>query len=633
MFCLLFHVSSILAQHRQHTVTKGQTITQIAQQYRITPYDIYRLNPEARNGIRENDVLIIPSATAPEQRQSTTHTVKAKETLFSISRQYDVPVDALRQANPQLVDGLKTGQVITIPGSSQIPVGPSQVPSKPVFHIVEAKETKFGIAKRYGLTVAELERMNPGIEHNLPVGYRLVLGTATSSADAIKPKPTVTEIYTPATTTTEVLHTTKRTPYANYEVKPQETMYSLTKMFELTEEELIRLNPILKDGVKVGMILKVPGKGSITIQKSTGFEDLTQSVSTGTRKQLVMLFPFNAGKIKGDTAKSVVERLKKDAFLNMTLDFYSGALMAIDSAKALGLNLDIRIYDSQESRSSSEIASVISRNNVAGADAVIGPFYQQYAEEAAQLLTDANVPVISPLSKEAGKALPNLFQSMPSPEVTRRAMMDYMMVRGGNIIFVADPKKVSNREFITLNYPAAKYAEVSEAGTLNADDLRAKLVKGVLNFVVLDTEKTGMILSTTNVLLNEMANHQIQLAIIEPNETLDFEEISMKRLTILKMLQPSLTRPNSGPEAMAFENAYRKVNKIFPNQYAVRGFDVTFDTILRLVQDKGFATSAMEDATQQMESKFKYMANGAGFINKGVYILQYNDDLTVTEAN
>ncbi len=633
-FTLLLTYGLAAQEHRRHTVAKGQTVTQIAQQYRITPYDIYRLNPEARNGIKENDVLVLPTTpVAAQQRPSAgTHTVKAKETLFSISKQYHITVEQLRAANPSVADGLKTGQVLTIPSAGAVlPASPAKGPEKPVFHIVAAKETKFGIAKRYGLTVAELERMNPGIEQNLPVGYRLVLGTASSAAE--KPEPSITEMMTPATTTTDVLHTTKKTAYANYEVKPQETLYSLSKTFQITEEELIRLNPILKEGVKTGMILKVPGKGSIVVQKATGFEDLSKSAAGNTRKKLVMLLPFNAQKIQGDTAKSVVERLKKDAFLNMTLDFYSGALMAIDSARSLGLNIDVSILDSEESKSSSGLGSLLSNPKVTSADAIIGPFYQQYAEKTAESLSQQNIPVISPLSKDPGRGLPNLYQSMPSTEMMRRAMMDYMMAKGGNIIIVADPKKVSNREFITANYPSAKFAQVSEGGTLSGDNLRSLLVKGMLNYVVLDTEKTGMILSATNVLLNEMANHQIQLAIIEPNETLDFEEISMKRLTILKMLLPSLTRPNATPEAQVFEKSYREKNKIYPNQYAVRGFDVTFDTMLRLVQDKGFAASAAEDATQQVESKFSYFASGEGIVNKGVYILQYNEDLTVTEAN
>jgi len=416
-------------------------------------------------------------------------------------------------------------------------------------------------------------------------------------------------------------------------------MFSLSQMFDITQEELMTLNPTLKDGVKVGMILKVPGKGSMVMQPSPShsdskFADLTKTIKNQEKKKLVLLLPFNAAKIQGDTLKTMAIRLKKDAFLNMTLDFYSGALMAIDSAKTLGLNIDVRIFDSEESKVSSNVAAIVEKNNLAGADAIIGPFYQQYVEKVAELVGKNNVPVISPLSKDSGKPFANLYQSMPPSEFTKAAMFDFMMAKNGNIVVVSDPKRLSNKEFITKNYPSAKFAIITETGAVDIENLKSLFVKDKMNYVVMDSEKTGMILSTTNMLLNEMVNFQIQLVIIEPNETLDFDEISMKRLTILKLLYPSLTRENNSPEADSFENKYKEKNKIFPSQFAVRGFDVTFDTMLRLSQGKTFEASANEDKTEQVESKFEYSKKTTdGYLNKGVYILEYQEDLSVKQAN
>jgi hypothetical protein len=81
----------------------------------------------------------------------------------------------------------------------------------------------------------------------------------------------------------------------------------------------------------------------------------------------------------------MVERLKKDKFLNMTLDFYAGALIAIDSAKTMGLPIDVEIYDSQETKNSSAIASIVSSYKLQSANAVIGPFYQSNAANGAAL--------------------------------------------------------------------------------------------------------------------------------------------------------------------------------------------------------------------------------------------------------
>lgn len=327
-------------------------------------------------------------------------------------------------------------------------------------------------------------------------------------------------------------------------------------------------------------------------------------------------------------------RLKKDAFLNMTLDFYAGALMAIDSAKTLGLNIDVKIYDSQESKMSSNVVNVVNSNNIKSADAVIGPFYQQYVEKVAEILNDNNVAVISPLSKEIGKSYSNLFQAMPPADFAKTAIFDFMISKDGNIIVVSDPKRLTNKEFITRKYPGAKFVGLTENGALDVLSLKSLLVKDKMNYVVLDSERTGMILGTTNALLNEIANFQIQLAIIEPNETLDFEEISMKRLTILKMLYPSLTRDNDSAQAAIFEKEFKAINKIFPSQFATRGFDVTFDTMLRLAQGKSFEVSASQDKTEQVESKFEYARKDSeGYINKGIYIMEYQEDLSVKQVN
>ena len=101
---------------------------------------------------------------------------------------------------------------------------------------------------------------------------------------------------------------------------------------------------------------------------------------------MALLLPFNISKIESDTINSTQARLKKDKFLNLTLDFYSGALMAIDSAKVLGIDMDIEIYDSQETKNSSNAISIVTQNNLKNADAIIGPFYQTNVEKLAEFL-------------------------------------------------------------------------------------------------------------------------------------------------------------------------------------------------------------------------------------------------------
>jgi len=119
---------------------------------------------------------------------------------------------------------------------------------------------------------------------------------------------------------------------------------------------------------------------------------------------------------------------------------------------------------------------------------------------------------------------------------------------------------------------------------------------------------------------------------LEKNDAIDNEEVPLSRLTNLKMMYPSVTKSNMSAEGSIFEKNFKRKNNIFPNQFATRGFDVTFDVILRLFQEEGFVGAAAAKASEQVENKFVYEAVNGGNVNTGVYILQYNADLTLTVA-
>lgn len=670
LFSVVFTVAAKQEKYAKHTVVKGETINSIAQKYKVTPYDIYSLNPDSQNGIQLNSVLIIPStasvATVDTSQNTTqngnpsTHLVQPKETLFSLSKLYKVTIDAIKAANGDLLNnGLKIGQNIKIPASGD---GQNVVTSKPAdspkvvapvvlktvvpkptpkvdtangattYHVIESKETKYGISKKYSMTISELERLNPQIVSDFPIGLKLVVsGNTTASA--------VTEVKKPKVESAKPIVESSSTPTSSgkkyleeYVVRPKETATSIADNFGMTEQELVALNPELKRGIKQGMILRVPkGQRKEPVKKQQG--NLQNSINTNARKQLALLLPFNITKIESDTINSTQARLKKDKFLNLTLDFYSGALMAIDSAKVLGMNVDIKILDSQETKNSSNIVALIEQNNLQTMDAIIGPFYQSNVENLTEILEPTKTPVISPLSKDDGKKYSNLYQSMPSETLLRKSIFDFMRAKNGNIIAVVDTKKGSVTQYIKEMQPDVKIAGLSIKGTVVADSLQILFQKDKLNYVVLASESTGMILATTSAMLAAQKEYQVQLVILEPNETLDFDEIAMTRLTKLKLLYPSMSRPNETVEANQFDAKYKKINKIIPNQYAVRGFDITFDTLLRLSQDTTFEETILASSSEQIENKFDYVANTTfGYSNNGIYILYYDIDLTIKEA-
>ena len=150
----------------------------------------------------------------------------------------------------------------------------------------------------------------------------------------------------------------------------------------------------------------------------------------------------------------------------------------------------------------------------------------------------------------------------------------------------------------------------------------------------METENTGMVKSTIAAMISAMTTYKVQLVILEPNETLDTDEINFVNLTKLKLTYPSVNRENESPEALIFEKDFRKKNKINPSVFAVRGFDITFDTMMRLSQGKKYQETVDFKATEQIDNKFEYYKKeDGGYMNKGIYILYYDTDLTIKEAN
>jgi hypothetical protein len=405
-------------------------------------------------------------------------------------------------------------------------------------------------------------------------------------------------------------------------------------MSGLSQDEFLFLNPALANGVEIGMEIKVSEYAAIPKEVEIKKTYTSLSKNSNDRKKLVLLLPFNLSKIEGDTINSTAMRLKKDKFLNMTLDFYSGALMAIDSARSIGIPVDVKIFDSQETKNSSNISSINQENNLETADAIIGPFYQNNVEKTAELLSKNNVPVISPLSKDIGNSFPNLYQTIPTNETLKNAVFDFMRAKGGNVIAVVDKKKESVRQYIQQNHKEVQFATLLENGSLSPENLKSLFVKDKTNYVVMETANTVMIKSTMAVMMGVMTNYKVQLVILESNETLDTDEINFENLTKLHLMYPSITRKNESPEAKIFEKEYRKDNKISPSTYATRGFDITFDTMMRLSQNKSYQETADSIATEQVDNKFEYYKKeGGGYTNKGVYILYYDTDLIIKEAN
>ena len=272
LFTILLFTNVVLGQEilLKHTVAKGETITQIAQKYKTTPTDIYRLNSESQNGIKENQILTVPDI-ASQQKGKIIHVVGPKETIYGLATKYHVKVEELQKTNEStLTDGLKIGQELIIPEESSLKSNieamdqkTAAMNSSKIIHEVKAKESLFSIARTYNVSVRDLEQVNLElVKDGLRIGQNLVIPNKKKTLDG------KARIITGET----IFHT----------VLPKETKYSISKKYGITIEQLESQNPEIVNGLVEG------NKLAINVKKIKATNENEELMIALAEKQVVI---------------------------------------------------------------------------------------------------------------------------------------------------------------------------------------------------------------------------------------------------------------------------------------------------------------------------------------------------------
>ena len=190
-----------------HKVDEKETLYALSKRYGTTVDAIVQYNPTASAGLEVGQILKIPYTAPPKTKQQTggaggiIHVVSTKETMFSISKAYNVTVDEIKQWNNLPDNSLSIGQELVIKRkgtvTSSTPVI-SQSATRKSVHTVAQKETMFSIARQYGITVDQLKEWNNLGSNELSIGQTLFVA---QPAKGSTPAKTEKQETTPVTVT------------------------------------------------------------------------------------------------------------------------------------------------------------------------------------------------------------------------------------------------------------------------------------------------------------------------------------------------------------------------------------------------------------------------------------------------
>ena len=600
-----------------HKVKKRETLYSIGKLYGVTEDDIKRFNTQLyseqlkkRMKIRVPRFKEVEETGLPknlvEEQEIISYVVQPKETIWSLAHHYGLTIDELKTLNPQITSGLKAGETLTLPKKAPIEKV-STDHEKGRVHIVQPKETIYGLTKRYDVSVEELGVLNPSIKDGLKIGMELVL------PESAHQRPM---------------------EYLYYEVKPKDTLFSLERKLQMNRASLEELNPMLKEGLKAGMILKLPtdqASNALDIDDNVLVEpfNIIDSIQAYSRVKLAFMIPFKLRTIEMDSLNEAKKRLKQRNLYTVALDFYAGAKTAIDFAAEQGISVEAKVFDTENSKT--RIEQIINEHSFKEYQAVIGPFFPENVAYAASRLNSDRIPVVSPISGKRTRFSSNLFASVPKVDLLQERMISYLKENseGKNILIIADSDHKGTKERLARTFPSAKVIEVYKDSYISIPNIKDQIKEYVENWVILETNKLGLVSSVTSSLNSQLSDTK-RITLFTTNRGDVYDHPNSTSNTYLSALQfhfPSDECPSRQEPYKEFPERFHDTYHMVPNREATRGFDVTLDIILKLAYkpDLYEATSQIME-THMSQGRFMYAKKLlGGYQNNGIFIVSYKE--------
>lgn len=322
------------------------------------------------------------------------HTVTKGQSLYSISSMYNVTIDDIVRLNPGSDKQIREGAALKIPQAT------NNNSEKPVFHTIQAGETLYRLSVKYNITTQAICQANPGLStENFRTGQVIII--------PVKSETKQVQDVPQATKKEEETIVNMNDWKDMHKVERKETIFSISREYGITEEELIAANPELKKGkLKKGTFLFIPyGKNEKQAQQqetTTPVKELTNEEAFSQNEELkkdiktikaAVLLPFMAG-----------STTNQDEQLRM-VEYYEGFLMAVDSLKKQGVSIDLYTYDTKGKTATTN--NILAKKEMKEMDIIFGPANTQDIDALASFADKNNIRLVVPFAPKVDEVFKN----------------------------------------------------------------------------------------------------------------------------------------------------------------------------------------------------------------------------------
>jgi LysM repeat protein len=612
----------------------GESPSSIARKFEITLEELYKANPEVKEKLNSGQTVKIPVLTKEAAQVTVSglqnnenddhlfsfHSVRRKETVFSIAQKNNITSEDIYQYNPQARDGIKAGDVLKIPKPQTAESKPlATVPETPnqIKHVVKRKETLTSIAKQYNTTEEEILKSNPAIKGSVSKGTVLIIAEHTAPALVKEEQKGVQK-------------------YSKYQITGGDNYYQLEKRFGITKEELDKLNPILKDGLNIGMIINIPINESADANnlKSNAIQPNTSSEITFYNQhkafEIGLFLPFCQN--LNDSTR-IVQRTAS------FLEFYSGVLLATEKLTKAGLKTKLFVYDTYQDNK--VVEKLVKKPEFLSLDLIIGPVYPENQKVVAELSGKNHIPMISPLSSDSRFALitPDYYQINPGKKLRITGTADY----------IAD--HYSDQNIIVLNHGTSSGASKIILDRLNqrlgAEKFRQynilaggtsgleEMLKSDKENIIVLAEGSEANVSVSMTRLNTISKSN-KITVVGLQEYTKMQSIDIEHMhnTRLHFLAPYFIDYESS-KVNSFIEKYRLAYGSEPTQYSFQGYDIAMHFFTSLgLYGKNFPDTKQIPKIDLLQTTFSFqqLSDFGGYINNTFNIIEYTDNYEVKSA-
>ena len=562
-------------------ITKGQTIY----------YPVVTGKPAEKPVVGSIDKVRV----APEP---IVHKVARGESVYSISKLYNVPVDVIYANNPDARHGVKAGETLTIVQ----PVFENATGSSPFYYTVRKGETLTAIAQNFNTDVASIMRENPGMsERTLKAGENIRIIPNNRSVERVVQTHQVEQV----------------TGFSQYKVDKNDSWDSIASQAGISTEQLKSANA--SDRLKKGEWIAVPQISEVTTEAIV--ERPVKPEATISDRDKIYNDVHHVGQVAEKRVDVTVVLDKPSAKSN--IDFMRGFLMGVDDQKNSGAKINLNVVDASKGIAHAGADSLLNASNL-----IIGVYDNDFPSYLADFGKKNGVEVVNVLDTKS-----DLYENN-SQMVQLLQPINYF--NDMCVSYIVDKNPGAQLILLGENDSSDKFAETLSASfspdvttRLSLEEFQVYPFNPEAKYVVYCyTLKKDEIAENLKAIIDQQ-DKGVAIVPVGRAQWIAYAQPLAEQYGASQVLVPSRVYVNAFDQKQKdfnsrFHQVYHRnpVNS-FP-QYAMLGYDVAGYFIPTTAGNGGdYNTGITHRPGLQNDINVKRLNNWSGFINTNGYILHY----------